>query len=178
MGFQAQVDLGSIWLKKMNGSKVKIYCFAMVLAHSRYKFLWWSDKPFTTFSFIDAHIKAFEYFGGIPIEIVYDQDRILAVSENSGDIIYTEGFQNYLNSVRFKIRLCRAYDPESKGKIEAVVKIDCLFRDVWNIPIMVKVIKERFKGKYPVRKIIQTEFAHHGGQEGLQFQLDAIAFKG
>ena len=39
MGFQAQVDLGSIWLKKMNGSKAKIYCFAMVLAHSRYKFL-------------------------------------------------------------------------------------------------------------------------------------------
>jgi transposase len=122
MGFQSQVDLGSIWLKKMNGSKVKIYCFAMVLAHSRYKFLWWSDKPFTTLSFIDAHIKAFEYFGGIPIEIVYDQDRILAVSENSGDIIYTERFQNYLNSVRFKIRLCRTYDPESKGKIEAVVK--------------------------------------------------------
>ena len=34
MGYQAQVDLGSIWLKRVNGSKVKIYCFAMVLAHS------------------------------------------------------------------------------------------------------------------------------------------------
>ena len=39
-----------------------------------------------------------------------------------GDIIYTEGFQNYLDSARFKVRLCRAFDPESKGKIEAVVK--------------------------------------------------------
>ncbi len=62
--------------------------------------------------------------------------------------------------------------------LESVVKIDCLFRDVWNIPIMEKVIKERFKGKFPARKSIQTEFAHQGGQEGLQFQLDAIAFKG
>lgn len=62
--------------------------------------------------------------------------------------------------------------------LESVVKMDCLFRDVWNIPVMEKVIKERFNGKYPARKSIQTEFAHIGGQEGLQFQLDAIAFKG
>ena len=62
--------------------------------------------------------------------------------------------------------------------LESVVKIDCLFRDVWNIPVMEKVIKERFKGNYPARKSIQTEFAHCGGQDGLQFQLDAIAFKG
>lgn len=122
MGFQAQVDFGEIWLKRLSGSKVKVYCFAMVLSHSRYKFLWWQDRPFTTLTFIDAHNKAFEYFGGMPKEIVYDQDRILAVSENAGDIIYTEGFQNYLNNARFGIRLCRAFDPESKGKIEAVVK--------------------------------------------------------
>lgn len=122
MGFQAQVDFGEIWLKRLNGSKVKVYCFAVVLSHSRYKFLWWQDKPFTTLTFIDAHNRAFEYFGGMPKEMVYDQDRILAVSENAGDIIYTEGFQNYLNNARFGVRLCRAFDPESKGKIEAVVK--------------------------------------------------------
>ena len=68
---------------------------------------------------------------------------------------------------------------ESIGlSLESVVKIDCLFRDIWNIPLMEKVIKERFKGKYPARKSIQTEFAHHGEQEGLLFQLDAIAYKG
>jgi enamine deaminase RidA (YjgF/YER057c/UK114 family) len=60
----------------------------------------------------------------------------------------------------------------------SVVKVDCLFRDVWNIPVMEKVFKERFCGKYPARKSMQTEFAHTGGQDGLLFQLDAIAFKG
>ena len=122
MGHQAQVDLGEIWLKKQDGMKKKVYCFAMVLSHSRYKFLWWIDKPFNTMSFIDAHNKAFEYFGGMPEEIVYDQDRILAVSENHGDIIYTEGFQNYISTMKFNVWLCRPYDPESKGKIESVVK--------------------------------------------------------
>ncbi|WNZ88323.1 RidA family protein [Streptococcus iniae] len=60
--------------------------------------------------------------------------------------------------------------------LDAVVKMDCLFRDVWNIPTLEKVIKERFNGKYPARKSIQTEFAHQGGAEGLLFQVDAIAY--
>ena len=40
--------------------------------------------------------------------------------------------------------------------LENVVQMDCLFRDVWNIPVMERIIKERFHGKYPVRKSIVT----------------------
>lgn len=58
--------------------------------------------------------------------------------------------------------------------LESVVKMDCLFHNIWDIPIMEKVIKERFNGKYPVRKSIQTEFAH----TEVKFQIDAIAYKG
>lgn len=57
-------------------------------------------------------------------------------------------------------------------------KMDCLFRDVYNIPVMEKVIKERFHGKYPARKSIQTNFAHVGGPDGLHFQADAVAYCG
>ena len=60
--------------------------------------------------------------------------------------------------------------------LDNVVQMDCLFRDVWNIPVMEKVIKERFNGRYPVRKSIQTEFAHKGGSDGLQFQVDGVAY--
>ncbi len=62
--------------------------------------------------------------------------------------------------------------------LEAVVKVDVLMRDPWNIPAMEKVFKERFKGKYPARKTIATEFAHQGGENGLQLQIDAIAYRG
>jgi enamine deaminase RidA (YjgF/YER057c/UK114 family) len=62
--------------------------------------------------------------------------------------------------------------------LESVVQVDALFRDIWNIPVMEKVFRERFNGKYPVRKSIETNFAHIGGPEGLLFQLDAIAYKG
>ena len=61
--------------------------------------------------------------------------------------------------------------------LTSVDKLDALFRDIWDIPVMEKVIKERFRGKYPARKSIQTEFAHRGGQDGLLFQLDAVAYR-
>lgn len=121
-GEQAQVDMGSITLYCKKGGKIKVYCFAMVLSHSRYKYALWQDHPFTTAEFITAHQKAFAFFGGRPRQMVYDQDRVLAVSENHGDIIYTEGFQTYADALHFQIYLCRGADPESKGKVEAVVK--------------------------------------------------------
>lgn len=62
--------------------------------------------------------------------------------------------------------------------LESVVKVDVLMKDPWNIPAMEKVFAERFKGKYPARKTIATEFAHQGGEKGLQVQIDAIAYKG
>ena len=62
--------------------------------------------------------------------------------------------------------------------LEDVVKVDVLFRDIWNIPIMEDVSKERFKGNYPARKSISTNFAHVGGKEGLHVQIDGIAYRG
>lgn len=122
MGYQAQVDFGQIWLKTDKGNRIKLYCFSMVLSHSRYKFAYWMDRPFTTIDFIQAHDMAFKHFGGMPTEIVYDQDRVLAVDENFGDIIFTEEFQKYMDIMKFKVYLCRGFDPASKGRIEAVVK--------------------------------------------------------
>ena len=122
MGEQAQVDMGEISLETPAGRRRKVYGFGMVLSHSRYKYVLWQTRPWTTADFVQAHIKAFDYFGGRPKQIVYDQDKVLAVSENHGDIIFTEGFQNYLNATGFDIFLCHGSDPESKGKIEAVIK--------------------------------------------------------
>ena len=122
MGKQAQVDMGEISLETPSGRHKKVYGFGMVMSHSRYKFILWQTRPWTTPDFVQAHIKAFAFFGGRPEEIVYDQDKVLAVSENKGDIIYTEGFQNYLDATGFRIYLCHGSDPESKGRIEAVIK--------------------------------------------------------
>jgi len=81
----------------------------------------WQDRPFTTVDLIKVHEKAFKYFGGKPRQIVYDQDSIIVVNENAGDIIYTRQFDIYQQSEPFEIYMCRGSDPESKGKIENVI---------------------------------------------------------
>ena len=58
--------------------------------------------------------------------------------------------------------------------LEAVVKMDCLFKDIMDLSFLGEIIKERFDGKYPARKAFETRFI----REGIRFQIDAIAFKG
>ncbi len=121
-GKQAQVDFGEYNITTDEGKRKKIYFFCMVLARSRQKFVWFSERPFTTLTTIAAHDKAFQYLEGIPVEIVYDQDILLLVDENKGDLILTEAFRKYAEYREFKLHFCRKSDPESKGKIENVVK--------------------------------------------------------
>lgn len=59
-----------------------------------------------------------------------------------------------------------------------VVKVDVMMKDPWNIPQMEKVFTQRFGDHLPARKTIATEFAHKGGEQGLQVQIDAIAYGG
>lgn len=121
MGQQAQMDFGETKLPDAGGQLFKLWFIAFVLSHSRYKYVEWLARPFTTRDVIEAHENAFEYFGGMPKEIVYDQDHLILVSENHGDLILTREFAQYLTRRHFKIYMCRKQDPETKGRIENVV---------------------------------------------------------
>ena len=121
-GKQMQVDFGEMKVQTVDKRWKKLYTIAFVLSHSRYKYSEWQEHPFTTRDVIRCHENAFEYYGGVTEEIVYDQDKLMTVSENGGDIIYTEEFQAYKQERGFSVYLCRAADPESKGKVENVVK--------------------------------------------------------
>jgi transposase len=121
MGQQVQVDFGQTKQKTSAGKEIKLYFICFVLSHSRYKCAYWLDRPFTTRDVVTTHEEAFRYFEGIPHELVYDQDALLVVNENAGDIILTKEFQTYKEERKLNIHLCRKADPESKGKIENVV---------------------------------------------------------
>jgi len=121
-GKQAQVDFGEYNMTTEDNKRKKVYFFCMSLSRSRFKFLWLSEKPFTTLMTILAHEKAFQYFGGIPEIIVYDQDTLFLVNENKGELILTDAFRIYVAHRGYKLHFCRKSDPQSKGKIENVVK--------------------------------------------------------
>jgi hypothetical protein len=121
-GQQAQVDFGFYNMTTSQGKTKKVQFFTFVLSRSRYKYILFSDLPFTTQSVIEAHELAFEAIQGCPQELVYDQDRLFIVSENVGDLILTAAFRSYVSQSSFTTYFCRKADPESKGKVENVVK--------------------------------------------------------
>ncbi|MDD4550191.1 MAG: hypothetical protein PHT79_10590 [Syntrophomonadaceae bacterium] len=47
-GQQMQMDFGQISLRSSTGRMVSLYFATFVLAHSRYKYVEWLDRPFTT----------------------------------------------------------------------------------------------------------------------------------
>ena len=121
MGYQSQMDFGETKLLDASRQPVRLWFIGFVLAHSRYKYVEWLARPFTTRDVIQAHENAFKYYGGMPKEIVYDQDHLILVSENHGDLILTREFAQYVTKRRFKIYMCRKQDPETKGRIENVI---------------------------------------------------------
>ena len=121
-GQEAQVDFGEAWMRKENGISIKIYFFAIVLSRSRYKYVYFSKTPFRTETAIYAHELAFQFWQGKPRKIIYDQDKIFIHRENLGDYILTKAFHVFVKEQHFQPVFCRKADPESKGKIENVVK--------------------------------------------------------
>jgi len=121
-GQQVQVDFGECHMGCSEGQRKKVYFFAMVLSRSRYKYVLFSESPFTTATAIDAHEKAFACIGGYPAEVVYDQDKVFLTNENKGDLLLTQGFRAYCATRPFQLHFCRKSDPQSKGKVENVIK--------------------------------------------------------
>ena len=116
-GKQLQLDFGEYRMP----SGLGLYIFAAVLSASRYKYVAFQGKPFTTIDLIGHLLDCFGYIGGIPEELVIDQDSVMVVSENHGDIIYTQNFGYLIEEMGLKMYVCRKKDPETKGKIENLV---------------------------------------------------------
>jgi len=74
-GKQSQVDWSQSWIQLGERSR-KIHLFALTLGYSRRLFAQGtSDEKLATF--LECHLKAFDHFGGLIHEILYDNTRLL-----------------------------------------------------------------------------------------------------
>lgn len=121
-GEEAQADFGEDWMRNAQGRRIKVYFFVILLSRSRYKHVLFRDRPFTSSDAVDGHYRAFEYFQGVPKKIIYDQDRVFIHDENLGDYLLSKEFSDFCKGQSFRVVFCRKSDPQSKGKIESVVK--------------------------------------------------------
>ena len=131
-GVQCQVDGGELRDVQIGGLSKTVYFLVFVLSYSRLMFVSYSLKPLDTDIFIQMHEEAFRYFDGIPEECVYDQTKLVVIKEMFREVTFNDRFYYYASQIGLDIRVCKGYDPESKGKVEAGVKYvkgDCLYGD-------------------------------------------------
>ena len=122
-GYQLQLDFGEKTVRSAYSCRyIKLYFVAFTLSYSRYSWGIFRERPFSSADLVNALYECFDYFGGMPRQLVYDQDSVIVVSENGGDIIHTQSFAAFLAESKLEVRVCRKSDPETKGVIESTVK--------------------------------------------------------
>ena len=111
-------------LADSNGVVYKINIFLIVLGYSRYKYieLTTDREQHTLFKCLT---NAFNYFGGSTETILFDNMKTVvdrAKSEFNKVVLNTKMVQ-YAKDANFEIHTCRAYKPNTKGKVETLAKV-------------------------------------------------------
>ena len=116
----AQCDFGEA-LVIIGGVEQKAHCFVLDLPHSDGCFV----KAYpaeTTEAFLDGHVSAFAFLGGVPRSILYDNTK-LAVARIMGDgrRKRTRAFTELQSHYLFDDRFGRPGKGNDKGKVEGMV---------------------------------------------------------
>ncbi|MGD9540854.1 IS21 family transposase [Methylocystis sp.] len=117
----AQVDFGEC-VAVIGGVKMKLHVFCFDLPQSDACFI----KAYaaeTTEAFLDGHVSAFAFFGGVPLSILYDNTK-LAVAKilGDGERRRTQAFNELVSHFLFADRFGRPGKGNDKGKVEGLVK--------------------------------------------------------
>jgi transposase len=117
----AQADFGQA-VVDLQGKRQKAHFFCLILPHSNA----WFVKAYpreTTEAFLDGHVSAFAFFGGVPVSILYD-NTTLAVARilGDGERRRTQAFSHLQSHYLFRDRFGRPGKGNDKGKVEALVK--------------------------------------------------------
>ncbi len=116
-GYQAQVDFGEFQVDRPDGSVDKYYAFTMILGYSRKsygEFIEHCDLP----TFLDCHIRAFKYLGGVPREILYDRMRNVFIGKIAGKAKFNTTLEGFALHYGFTPVVAPAYAAWVKGKVE------------------------------------------------------------
>jgi transposase len=114
-GHQGQVDFAEFhlpWGKR--------YALVVVLAHSRLLWLQFYERQ-TMAVLMRGLEEAFAFFGGVPAELLFDQMKAVIIDDeraNGGRLLENPEFVRFAAHWGFRIRACRPYRAQTKGKVE------------------------------------------------------------
>jgi transposase len=118
-GHQAQVDFAEVrlpWGKR--------FALMVVLGYSR--LLWVQFYPRQTMLTLMRGLEdAFGYFGGVPAEFLFDQLKAVIIEDHrpeGGRVLENPEFLRFAAHWDFRIRACRPYRAQTKGKVERPIR--------------------------------------------------------
>jgi transposase len=119
-GEQSQIDWGQL-RAYFRAQPVTLHIFVLTLGFSRrgyYRAC--ADERMS--QFLEAHERAFEHFGGLTREHLYDRPRTVCHANDEGRRVWNPTFKGFAEYWGFEPRLCRPYRAQTKGKVESGVK--------------------------------------------------------
>lgn len=120
-GEEAQVDWHSGWIID-NGVERKVQFFCMRLCYSKASFVIAYEQA-DLISFLDGHVRAFEYFGGVPRRLAYDNLKSAVIQVGKGrDRVLNETFKKLRCHYLFETRFCNIARGNEKGDVENLAK--------------------------------------------------------
>ena len=120
-GQQAQVDWGSFGYISHEGRQQRLYAFVMTLGYSRMLYLEFTTRTDVSI-WLRCHQHAFEYFGGVPEEMLHDNLKTAVLSRGAGGKIHWNArYLDFALYYGFTPYPCKPYRAQTKGKVERMM---------------------------------------------------------
>jgi hypothetical protein len=120
-GEQSQVDWAHFGQVKVGRAERKLSCFVMTLSFSRALYLeFFFDQ--TQESFFRGHVRGFDYFGGVPRVILYDNLKAAVLERQGRAVHFHPRLIELVSHYHFQPRPCTPGRGNEKGKVERAIR--------------------------------------------------------
>jgi len=120
-GQQMQIDCGE-FVYERDGATHKVYGFCAVLGYSRMRYVQFVKRCDTP-TLIRCVMRACEYFGGLPRVLLSDRMKSVLLEMDGHTPLWNPLFADFAAGIGVALRVCKAYTPQTKGKIERTIGV-------------------------------------------------------
>ena len=103
------------------GRERRVYALVASLPYSGAQTAFFS-LDLTLESFLEGHVRAFEWLGGVPRECVYDNLRSVVARRDGDHVVWNQRFLHLRGHYGFHATACTPATPREKGSVEAAVR--------------------------------------------------------
>lgn len=103
------------------GRERRVYALVASLPYSGAQTAFFSLEM-TVEAFLEGHVRAFEWLGGVPRECVYDNLRAAVARREGERVVWSERFLHLRGHYGFHATACTPATPREKGSVEAAVR--------------------------------------------------------